>query len=173
MSQVNLVDFRGVLPTKQAVEDYIYAGHATITLQFKVSDLHFTYKITVKKGDIENNKRAIAEGLPQDVIEPVYFVKVLSGPNNETDYRMYLGSFRKTHGLKWSSTHSQVKQTANSFKAFSWFINAIQAVQNPMATMPTKLEVWHEDVCGRCGRKLTVPQSISDGFGPECIKMVA
>jgi hypothetical protein len=27
---------------------------------------------------------------------------------------------------------------------------------------------WHEGVCGRCGRRLTVPTSIETGFGPDC-----
>jgi hypothetical protein len=30
------------------------------------------------------------------------------------------------------------------------------------------LEVWHEGRCGRCGRALTVPESVERGIGPEC-----
>jgi hypothetical protein len=30
------------------------------------------------------------------------------------------------------------------------------------------LEVWHEGRCGACGRRLTVPESIERGLGPEC-----
>ena len=33
-------------------------------------------------------------------------------------------------------------------------------------------EVWHEGKCGRCGAKLTVPESVASGFGPECVKLV-
>ena len=29
------------------------------------------------------------------------------------------------------------------------------------------LEVWHEGRCGKCGRKLIVPESIARGIGPE------
>jgi len=32
--------------------------------------------------------------------------------------------------------------------------------------------VFHEGACGRCGRTLTVPESIASGFGPECIRYV-
>jgi hypothetical protein len=32
--------------------------------------------------------------------------------------------------------------------------------------------VWHEGRCGRCGRKLTVPESIESGFGPECASIL-
>jgi hypothetical protein len=31
--------------------------------------------------------------------------------------------------------------------------------------------VWHEGSCARCGKKLTVPESIESGFGPECVKL--
>ena len=37
----------------------------------------------------------------------------------------------------------------------------------------TKADGWHEGRCGRCGRKLTVPESIEAGYGPECINLVA
>jgi hypothetical protein len=36
-----------------------------------------------------------------------------------------------------------------------------------------KLEVWHEGRCGRCGRRLTVPESIESGLGPECATKAA
>jgi hypothetical protein len=30
----------------------------------------------------------------------------------------------------------------------------------------------HAGKCGRCGRKLTVPQSIETGIGPECASIM-
>jgi hypothetical protein len=35
--------------------------------------------------------------------------------------------------------------------------------------MPDGVVIWHEGRCGRCGRRLTVPESIESGYGPECI----
>ena len=32
------------------------------------------------------------------------------------------------------------------------------------------IELWHEGRCGKCGRVLTVPTSISTGFGPDCLR---
>ena len=32
-------------------------------------------------------------------------------------------------------------------------------------------EVWHEGRCGKCGRVLTVPESLILGLGPECAQM--
>lgn len=34
--------------------------------------------------------------------------------------------------------------------------------------VPAVLEIWHEGICARCGRPLTVPSSIQSGFGPVC-----
>jgi hypothetical protein len=34
--------------------------------------------------------------------------------------------------------------------------------------LPAGVEVWHEGHCMRCGRALTVPESISTGLGPVC-----
>jgi hypothetical protein len=30
------------------------------------------------------------------------------------------------------------------------------------------LEIWHSGRCGRCSRRLTVPESIAAGIGPDC-----
>jgi hypothetical protein len=37
--------------------------------------------------------------------------------------------------------------------------------------LPSGWEFRHEGRCGRCGRTLTVPESIDSGFGPECINL--
>jgi len=31
------------------------------------------------------------------------------------------------------------------------------------------LNFFHEGKCGKCGRKLTTPESIKNGFGPTCL----
>jgi hypothetical protein len=32
-----------------------------------------------------------------------------------------------------------------------------------------QLIVHHENHCGRCGRTLTVPESVERGIGPDCL----
>jgi hypothetical protein len=41
------------------------------------------------------------------------------------------------------------------------------------AVEATGWKVHHEGRCGRCGRTLTVPESIESGIGPECAKKMA
>ena len=38
------------------------------------------------------------------------------------------------------------------------------------ARIPEHLEIFHEGRCCACGRKLTTPESILSGIGPECAK---
>lgn len=65
--------------------------------------------------------------------------------------------FRLTRASKMTPDSAPVR-------AFDFFVhNVIQLEREPGA-----LEIWHEGRCGRCGRKLTVPESIAAGIGPEC-----
>jgi hypothetical protein len=41
-------------------------------------------------------------------------------------------------------------------------------MQGDECELPKGLKVHHEGRCCRCGRKLTVPESIETGLGPEC-----
>ena len=136
---------------------YALAGNATFTIVSRKSGVRFTYKIT-RAG---MGKPAVA-GTPED---PRYFVKVLTGADNESDYQ-YLGCiFSDKPGQPYyRGTKSTIGLGAPSNLAFDWFWS-----HRNDATLGDKIEVHHEGRCGRCGRKLTVPESITSGYGPECI----
>src|SRR5208282_4542283 len=54
-----------------------------------------------------------------------------------------------------------------SVKAFQWaFAKFVEGV------VPDQLEFWPTTNCARCGRPLTVPTSVHNGFGPDCITKV-
>jgi hypothetical protein len=127
--------------TAAAAIKFMLAGNATVTFQGKVS--HFTYKL-----------KASDDGA-------VTFVSLLNGPDNEGGFR-YLGYIRR--GVYLHGKRSKIGATAPAAKAFAWtYRNLVRGI------MPNGLEVWHSGKCGRCGRKLTVPESVASGFGPECI----
>lgn len=139
-------DMRAQLTTVERVVQFIQGGNATITLRSVKTGVRFTYKI-----------RESDDGR-------VFFVGLLRGSNNESDYS-FLGTIRNgvyTHGRK-----SRITADTQSAKAFTWFWRMVSNNQ-----LPDTVECWHEGRCGRCGRTLTVPESIADGFGPECIKHV-
>jgi hypothetical protein len=139
----------GRLRTAVAAKAFILAGSATVTFVSKKTETRFTYKIGVP--DDENDKR--------------HFVGLLNGPDNESNYTFLgtiFGGEKFRHGKK-----SKVGADAPSARAFDWVWNKLTAGQ-----LPADVEVWHEGRCGRCNHKLTVPESISTGFGPECVKHI-
>ncbi len=139
---------------------FMYAGNSTFTIQNTETCNRFTYKLQVPQ-----NKRNAPEH------EKVWFVKVMTGSNNEGDYQ-FVGTIfndQNKYPNKYyrHSAKSRITNQAQSVKVFQWFLKALQA-----NNIPSQVEFYHEGRCGRCGRKLTVPESIIDGIGPECAKMV-
>lgn len=130
--------------TLSDVDSFVKAGRAVFTLVNEDTGNRYTYRV-------KKHKR-----------KSLYFVSVLTGSDNVNDYT-YIGcifgsDFRKTK-------RSRVTEDAPSFKVFSWFMSNIDK-------LPSQVKVYHENRCGRCGRALTVPESVRNGFGPECIKKV-
>ncbi len=133
------------------ISTFVFAGKAIFTIRNKKTGNRFTFKVTVPKDKKDN--------------PTLWFVSVLTGPDNLHDYS-YAGvvdrkGFRRTAKSKMSSE-------ALSFKAFGWLHDMM--VQNK--ELPEYVEFFHEGRCGRCGRRLTTPESVSAGFGPECINFI-
>lgn len=129
---------------KPGVEAFVFAGNATITLQ--CNGRHFTYNIAQPRG----------VGTP-------YFVRLLSGPNNEEDYT-YLGCYFITNN------YFHPCKTWKGHPSYTWppSLRLIARFMTHLDDIPDDIIVYHEGRCGRCGRKLTTPESIDRGFGPEC-----
>ncbi len=140
-----------ILPTIDAAK-FVLAGNATFTLRSLKTGVRYTYK--VQQGEAEN-------GAKQDR----WFVKYLTGTDNESDYT-YLGMIR--NGKFMLTQKSKLPWTAVPVVAFNWAFEHLISGQSLPNT-----EVWHAGKCGRCGRKLTVPESIASGYGPECASKVA
>lgn len=141
-------EFRGRLVDPNAALTFMMAGNSTITLRSERTGSRFTYKIK-QSGDGR-----------------VWFVNLLRGPDNESDY-IYIGIV-DTEWVFRRGQKSKVSADAPSAKAFNWTMQHLVQKQ----AIPDNLEIWHEGRCGRCGRKLTVPESVERGIGPECINFI-
>ena len=131
---------------------FLFAGRALFTLVSKKTGARFTYKMRRASGDDENRP---------------WFVSVLTGSNNEGDYS-YIGVVFPNNPERLVHTRkSKVTVQAPSFRAVAWFLNRLHNAADALA----QVEFWHEGQCGRCGRVLTVPESIKTGLGPVCAKM--
>lgn len=124
---------------------YIMAGNATFTLVSRRTGNRYTYKF---------RRRTYDSG------RELLFASLLSGPDNENSYT-YLGVV-DNRGVK-RTIGSRVTASAQSLIVINWFVS--QLARGKVSDL---LEVWHEGRCGRCGRKLTVPESIQRGLGPHC-----
>ena len=120
---------------------FIFAGKSIVTFLNTKTGNRFTFKTKVAK---DSN---------------MFFVSVLNGPENWAYIGTCIeGKFR--HGRK-----SNISADAQSVKVFDFVLAKLVA-----ETLPDFVEVWHEGHCGKCGKRLTVPSSIENGLGPECIK---
>lgn len=145
------------LTTAKRALQFITGGNALFTLRSKKTGERYTYKVVRSKPDPKK--------------PTVYFVKLLAGPDNTGDY-VYIGmltaAFRR-NGPNDGFLHfvltgkSKMKEDSKPVQAIQWTIEKLAR-----GVEFKNLEIWHAGRCGRCGRTLTVPSSIADGFGPEC-----
>jgi len=146
----------GRLETAEDVIRFIFAGKATLTVLGTATKTRFTFRVSIPPPYDDGRTSTVK-----------FFVSVLDGPDNESNYR-YLGNvFKKPDGWDYAwSKKSRIAEDAPSSKCFGWFFDTVIKERR----MHPRMEVWHEGRCGRCGMKLTVPESIRDGIGPECRK---
>jgi Family of unknown function (DUF6011) len=159
---------KGMLTTWPEVRAFIFGGRARFTLVSRKTGFRFTYKVVAKREDVKAKLEDVT-----------FFVSVLRGPDNESDYT-YAGVLRKPAQFNFTPA-SRVSRTADSMKALVWFLDKMAHERDVLvgkfcgvdsaadsAGQVTKVEFWHEGRCCRCGRVLTVPKSVADGIGPEC-----
>ena len=135
------------------IRAFALAGRAYLTLVSKKTGARFTYEI---------KEPPQLEGEPPSAVS--HLIGVLTDSNNEGRYS-YFGHIYRKDGFYTYGKKAQIGEDAPSVKAFRWFYREVIEGQRWPAE---QLEVWHEGRCGKCGRKLTVPESIARGIGPEC-----
>ena len=134
---------------------FVLAGDATFTVALPDGG-HYTYRVQ----HIKANDR-----WPES-----YFVKLLTGPDNESSYT-YMGKLDPVSSL----THTTAKSAYRDDSLVVRLLNRVLARvwANDHAAYETHgYRTHHEGRCGRCGRKLTVPSSIESGIGPECARIM-
>lgn len=142
---LNLMEHSHLIPIDQALS-FLCAGNAT-----------FTFK------SLKNNQRYTYQCLFQEKFDKEYIkVSYLYGPDNCSNYG-YLCSIETKDGLPKITF---VKSILKDSVVFRYFAHVFTCLLTDME-LPL-LEIWHEGKCARCGRKLTVPESIERGIGPEC-----
>lgn len=137
--------------------EFLLAGRAIFTVDLPAGHSsgrpHVTYRVTTPPDGAPNSGE-------------IYFVSVLSGPDNEADYA-YLGVLDPKTGSIRRTAKSRLAPDDFRFRlAVRVFLNIL--ADNTQALTDAGWKLHHEGRCGRCGRLLTVPESIETGIGPEC-----
>lgn len=129
-----------ITSAKEALK-FMFAGKSIFTFLNTKTGNRFTFKMKAAKNS------------------NLFFVSVLTGP----DTYSYIGTC--IEGVYKHGRKSNISLDTQSVKVFRYMLDRLKEDN----VFPF-LEVWHEGFCGKCGRRLTVPSSILNGLGPECIK---
>lgn len=132
--------------------EFITAGRAIFTVSNNKGD-RYTFQVTKKEANGQ--------------YPAVWFVALLTGPDNNTDYT-YVGMLSADTGGVNLTRKSRFNDQSTPVRVLRW---ALRNVWNNQE-FPAGYAIRHEGKCGRCGRRLTVPESIDSGIGPECAKMM-
>lgn len=130
---------------------FVLAGRAVFTVSNPAGE-RYTFRVTHKP----------AAGKWAET----WFAALLTGPNNESDYT-YLGIVEPEGKVRLTGK-SPYPETALPVKVLAFALRVAWGVQK----LPDGYAFHHEGKCGRCGRTLTVPESVESGIGPECAKMM-
>lgn len=133
--------------------NFVIAGRALFTVSNGRGE-HYTFRVNHTKGS--------------DQYAPCWFVSLLTGPDNENDYS-YIGKLDPETGAVGLTRASKIGEDAVSFKVLVWALKQLWTRKD----LPAGYEINHEGRCGKCGRLLTVPESVQSGYGPECIRKMA
>jgi hypothetical protein len=153
-----------VLENRKSMEDpaqikaFLLAGNATVTLVSTKTQNRFTFKVEAVETKEGERPGAVS-----------HFVKLLTEPDNERGYK-YLGHIYRRDGNFWHGNKSRIDRSSPGARAFQFFYQKV--IEGGTSPVIHGLEVWHEGKCGKCGRKLTVPESIERGIGPECYSRI-
>lgn len=130
-------------------KDFILGGNATFTVQ-NPKGQHYTFKVRQPKPDMP------------------HFVSLLTGPDNENSFT-YLGILFGDTGAFILTRKSTMTPDSMPVKVINFAFRCLWGKQ----VLPEGYQIRHEGKCGCCGRKLTTPESLDRGIGPECIKRFA
>jgi hypothetical protein len=130
-------------------KDWVLGGHAIFTVA-NPKGTRYTYKIV---GVEDRNTLG----------QLIYFMSLLSGPDN-TDNYVYMGIVSVTAGRLIRTRATKLNGTLESWRVAEWVLALLWNGKS----VPEGYYLSHAGRCGRCGRLLTVPESIEAGLGPDC-----
>jgi hypothetical protein len=130
-------------------KEFLLAGKAVFTVS-NPSGVRYTFRI--KKSEFNGKS--------------IWFAGLLAGPNNEADF-VYMGVVSE-NGSVFPTAKSKLQADSLPCKVLKWSLGLVWSGSE----VPEGYKIQHAGKCGRCGRTLTVPESLESGLGPECSEKV-
>lgn len=144
-------------------KSFVLAGRAVFTLELPVGyaeeqrlPSHYTFKVV---------RRDATDRWPES-----WFVSLLTGPDNEHDFT-YMGLLNPKECYVRLTKASIYTEKSMPYRLLSRCFQRIWANEQEKMQQ-AGFYLHHEGKCGRCGRTLTVPESVETGIGPECAKIM-
>ena len=158
---------RGQLTTPEALYTYIKGGHGKLTVKSLSTDQRFVYRFSRLKEDQDRRGK--------ELLNRPIFVCLVTG--RDFDKWPFIGTDWLKNwpfiGTCWLKPDQRIqfntsrKNTADipprALVAFEFLVSLVTRQK-----LPSKIEIWHEGKCCICGRELTDPTSIAQGYGPVC-----
>lgn len=139
--------------------EFLTAGNALFTIEPAAKFVaatncnpHYTFKIVHKPA---------SDRWPES-----WLVCMLIGPDNENDY-VCVAKLDARYGHVNLTRNSKLTPATTAYQILQRVVARIFAGEQK-AIEDAGWKVHHEGRCGRCGRTLTVPESIESGIGPDC-----
>jgi hypothetical protein len=135
-----------IFKNPQEIRKLVFGGKSVFTISRGESE-RFTFR--VKRFGVSEN----------------YGLMVLTGSDNNTQYS-YFATLVKGNFKWWNDSRNILTQQSPSVLWMKAFLKYVLKSHS----LPDGIEFRNEGKCCRCGRRLTVPESIDRGIGPECVK---
>lgn len=134
--------------TPDQFRNFIFGGRAVFTLENSSTGNYITFRIKAvkKQGKVVPNEYTVES-------------KVLGDASSGYSFMGFLNLNRRTF-KEWGST----PKGSIAYKTFYWMMKNFDRLED----FSSKLAIYHEGSCCKCGMPLTVPESIDSGIGPEC-----
>ena len=127
-------------------KNFFIGGNSTFTVQNNKGE-HYTFKVRQPKPEMP------------------HFISLMTGPDNENSFS-YMGIVIPTTGAVVLTKKSKLTVDSVPVKVAQWALGKVWSNTD----LPEGYAIRHEGKCGCCGRKLTTPDSLDRGIGPECAK---
>ena len=131
----------------KSFDAFLTGGKALFTVRNSLTDNRFTFRVRQCRDK-----------------ETLFFISVLVGPDNYTNYKFFGILVVENDVIKYFYSYKSAKISINapSVKAFKQFFE-------DRHNLPSNVEVWSAGRCSRCNYRLT-SEWAKIGIGPECYK---